>query len=80
MGRVSRAISGVEPMFRVSYAEINADDSPPEGLDASGGMLFTPGVNLWLGGLNRFSLNYDIWDSQTGESAQSFKAQFQLAF
>jgi hypothetical protein len=80
MGRVSRTISGVEPMFRVSYAEINANDTPPEGLDASGGMLITPGVNLWLGGLNRFSLNYDIWDSQTGESAQSFKAQFQLAF
>jgi hypothetical protein len=79
MGRVSRAISGVEPMFRVSYAEIDTDDSA-EGLDASGGMLLTPGVNLWLGGLNRFSLNYDIWDSQTGESAQSFKAQFQLAF
>jgi hypothetical protein len=80
MGRVSRAISGVEPMFRVSYAEIDSDDAPAGGLGASGGTLITPGVNLWLGGLNRFSLNYDVWNSRTGESAQSFKAQFQLAF
>lgn len=79
-GRVSRAISAVEPLFRVSYAEIEADDAPAEGLGASGGTLITPGVNLWLGGLNRLSLNYDVWNSQTGESAQSFKAQFQLAF
>ena len=80
-GRVSRALAAVEPMFRVSYAEIDADDdAPAEGLDASGGTLITPGVNLWLGGLNRFSLNYDLWNSRTGESAQGFKAQFQLAF
>jgi hypothetical protein len=67
-------------MFRVSYAALDAGDGPAEELGASGGTLVTPGVNLWLGALNRFSVNYDIWNSQTGESAQSFKAQFQLAF
>jgi hypothetical protein len=78
--RVSPTISAVEPMVRVSYAEIDSGDTPAQALGASGGTLVTPGVNLWLGGLNRFSLNYDIWNSQAGESAGSLKAQFQLAF
>lgn len=77
-GRVSPTLAAVEPILRVSRGEIDADD--PGALDASGGTLVTPGVNLWLGGLNRFSVNYDIWHSERGESARSVKAQFQLVF
>ena len=77
-GRASPAIAAIEPMIRVSYGDLDADGQ--EGLEQGGGTLVTPGVNLWLGGLNRFSVNYDIWDPQDGEREGSLKAQFQLVF
>ena len=49
-------------------------------LEATGGTLLTPGVNLWLGGLNRLALNYEIWNPLNGDGAHSFKAMFQMAF
>ena len=52
------------------------DEGPEEG----GGTLVTPGVNLYLGGLNRIMFNWDFWNPLTGESQNSFKTQFQLAF
>jgi hypothetical protein len=77
-GRVSSTLSAIEPLLRVSWADPDVDDDAV-GLLA-GGTLVTPGVNLWLGGLNRFGLYYELWNPDTGESARSFKALFQLAF
>ncbi|HEX6368303.1 MAG TPA: porin [Longimicrobium sp.] len=77
-GRVSSTLSALEPFVRVSWADPDVDD------DAltlpTGGTLVTPGINLWLGGLNRFGLFYDLWNPDAGESARSFKALFQVAF
>jgi hypothetical protein len=77
-GRASSTISALEPFVRVSWADPDVDDEAP-GLP-TGGTLVTPGINLWLGGLNRLGLFYDLWNPDTGESARSFKALFQMAF
>jgi hypothetical protein len=78
-GRVSSRIAALEPLLRVSHGDPDADD---DGLidPARGGTLFTPGVNLWLGGLNRFAVNYEVWSPEDGEAVHSFKALFQVAF
>jgi hypothetical protein len=76
-GRTSSTISGLEPFVRVSWADPDVDDEASLG---TGGTLVTPGINLWLGGLNRLGLYYDLWNPDTGESARSFKALFQMAF
>lgn len=77
--RISSTIAALEPLLRVSHGNPDVDDvylaSGP-----SGGTLITPGVNLWLGGLNRLALNYEIWTPETGERVHSFKTLFQLAF
>jgi hypothetical protein len=78
-GRASSTISALEPFVRVSWADPDVDDEVG-GFLPPGGTLVTPGINLWLGGLNRFGLFYDLWNPDTGESASSFKALFQLAF
>jgi hypothetical protein len=77
-GRASSTLSALEPFVRVSWADPDVDGEAP-GLP-SGGTLVTPGINLWLGGLNRFGLFYDVWNPVTGQSVRSFKALFQLAF
>lgn len=81
-GRMSGTLAAIEPLLRVSHGNPDVDDVLPAAvLDATGGTLVTPGVNFWLGGLNRFAINYDIWNPEDdGESARSFKAMFQLAF
>ena len=73
--RLSSVISGVEPIFRASYGEMGD-------LSAT---LFTPGLNVYLGGRNRVMVNYDfvLRDDPLDPDADnegSFKAQFQLAF
>lgn len=77
-GRQSSTIAALEPFVRVSHADPDVGDDLP--LLPTGGTLVTPGLNLWLGGLNRFGLFYDVWNPLTGETARSFKALFQLAF
>jgi hypothetical protein len=77
-GRQSSTISALEPFVRVSWADPDRDDDSL--ILPTGGTLVTPGINLWLGGLNRFGLFYDLWNPDTGERARSFKALFQLAF
>lgn len=78
-GRVSERISAVEPVLRVSYGDPDVEGDADLG-DAHGGTLLTPGVNLWLGGLNRFALNWELWSPEDGERVHSVKAMFQLAF
>lgn len=78
-GEVSRSLAGVEPIFRVSWAEVG-DEAGAGG--PQGGTLLTPGVNLYFGGLNRVMLNYDLWlpGGETASREGSFKAMFQMAF
>ena len=73
---VSSKITAVEPVFRVSHGNVDAEGS---GLEL-GGTLLTPGVNVYLGGWNRVMFNWDFWKPVDGETQNSFKAQFQLAF
>ena len=79
-GRLSSTLAAVEPLLRVSYGDPDADD---DGIvEARGGTLVTPGVNLWLGGLNRFAINWEMWnpDADGAETVHSLKALFQVAF
>lgn len=78
-GRVASRIAAVEPLLRVSHGDPDVDDDA-ELQEARGGTLVTPGVNVWLGGLNRFALNWEVWNPEEGERVHSFKALFQLAF
>jgi len=70
-------IKAVEPVARVSYGNADVRDRLVEN---RGGLLLTPGVNLYLGGLNRMMFNWDLWNPIDGASQNSFKAQFQVAF
>ncbi len=70
-------IEHVEPVFRASWGDPDVDD---DGVDEVGGTLLTPGLNLYLGGLNRIMFNYDFWNPLSGDRQGSFKALFQLAF
>lgn len=78
-GRISPALFAVEPVFRASYGEVTTD--APGDVDL-GGVLLTPGVTFWLGGSNRFMLNYDVWlpNAEAADTQRSFKAMFQLGF
>lgn len=74
-GPLGRVSASLEPVFRVSYADLE------EGVDTAGGTLFTPGLNVYFGGLNRLMLNYDVWSPDGAADPEgSFKAMFQLAF
>jgi hypothetical protein len=65
----------VEPLIRISHTVV--DPAPGRPL---GGTLVTPGINLWLGGLNRVLLNYDFWMPESGSREGSAKVQFQMSF
>lgn len=78
-GRVSEHVAAVEPLLRVSYGDPDVDGDAALG-PARGGTLVTPGVNLWLGGLNRFAVNWELWTPDDGERVHSVKALFQVAF
>jgi hypothetical protein len=75
--RLGGKIQNVEPLLRASYANANVNGRPGAN---PGGLLLTPGVNLSLGGLNRVQLNWDFWNPLEGNSQNSFKTQFQVAF
>ncbi len=69
------AVTMIEPLLRVSRGAIQ---SVP---DASDGTLITPGINVYLGGLNRIMLNYDVWLPAAGDAAdRSLKVMVQLSF
>ncbi len=70
-------LEAVEPLFRVSWGDLDGGD-----LDASDGVLLTPGVNLYAGNNSRLMLNLDVFlfEDDALDPATSFKAQFQLAF
>lgn len=71
----SRAVSMVEPLLRVSRGRVEG------GAGHEDGTLVTPGINLYLGGLNRVMLDYDLWVPRgAGSRERSLKAMLQLAF
>lgn len=78
-GRLSSTVAAVEPLLRVSHGDPNYMDAEVF-TDAVGGTLFTPGINLWVGGLNRIAIDYEVWNPLSGQTAHSFKTMFQLAF
>jgi len=78
-GELGSKIRAVEPLIRVSHGDPDVNDRGDEG-ENGGGLLVTPGINLYLGGLNRVMFNYDFWSPADGERQGGFKTQFQLAF
>lgn len=70
----------VEPLIRVSHGAVDATDAQRAD-GAAGGLLLTPGINLYIGPLNRFMLNYDFWSpAGDAEAEGALRAMFQLAF
>ncbi len=69
-----RGFSGIEPHFRVSWANPGTDGA------FTGGWLITPGVALRLTGRNKLLANVDVWSPDTGPSEWSFKFQSNLHF
>lgn len=68
----------VEPLLRLSWADTGTDG--PDAM-VPGGTLLTPGVNVYLGPLNRIMVNYDVWrGADDSPDATSFKLMFQLGF
>lgn len=59
----SRWLESIEPLVRVSWADPNID------IDDDGGILITPGVNLFLKSRNRFSVNTDIFVPQDSDAS-----------
>ncbi len=62
-------VTGVEPVFRVSWGDPDTDT------DGDHGLLFTPGLMLHFEGRNRIAVNMDIWSPDSGDTEFSIKAQ-----
>ena len=78
-GALGSKVTGVEPIFRASYGAVDREENGVE--EELGGTLFTPGINVYFGPLNRVMFNYDVWRPRGGgETESSFKAMFQVAF
>lgn len=71
-------VAHLEPVLRTSWARV---DDAATGRDP-GGLLVTPGLNLYFTPLTRLLLNYDVWNPNDDgrETVGSFKAQLQVAF
>ncbi|HSJ10911.1 MAG TPA: porin [Longimicrobiales bacterium] len=72
----SDRVEAVEPVARVSWGD-------PDGtMDGDGGVLVTPGVNLYFAGRNRFMLNWDVYvpEGDGVDTQHALRAQFNLHF
>lgn len=65
---------GWEPVLRVSAGD------PDTALDDDGGLVFTPGLMLYVQGRNRIGVNVDYYTPQTGDAEWSLKIQSFLYF
>ncbi|MDP2955120.1 MAG: hypothetical protein Q8N53_01760, partial [Longimicrobiales bacterium] len=65
---------GIEPLVRLSYGD------PDTGLASDGGVVFTPGLMLYVSGRNKIGFNLDVWSPQTGDREHSLKIQSFLYF
>ena len=66
--------AGLEPLFRVSYADPDGDAAE----DAA--VIYTPGLMLYVQGKNKIGFNVDVYSRQTGGTDYSFKMQAFLHF
>ena len=64
----------IEPMARVSWGD------PSRDIDDDGGLLFTPGVFLYVMGRNRIGFNLDVYSPQTGDTEFGLKVQSYLYY
>ncbi len=66
----------LEPVFRLSWADVNTD------LDSSELWAFTPGLQIFFYGRNKLALNWDIANPMTDvlRGENSFKARLQFYF
>jgi len=74
----------IEPLVRFSYADPDTDEDADGGAD-DGGILITPGVNLFVVGRTRFAANLDVFLPQEPsgldvDNEVSFKAASWLYF
>lgn len=69
-------VEGIEPVARVSWAD------PDDAVDGDGGVLLTPGFNLYFAGRNRFMMNWDVYMPQAdgADTQHALRAQFNLHF
>jgi hypothetical protein len=67
-------IEGVEPLFRIGSAD------PNDARDDDSAMTFTPGINLYFTGRNKFSLNWEVFkpSGPLFNTQQALRAQVQL--
>jgi hypothetical protein len=66
-----RGIAGLEPMFRVSWADPNTD------LDDDAGLLLTPGLFWYVQGRNGIDVNWDYY-TPPGDRDAEWSLRFQL--
>lgn len=66
--------AGIEPLVRLSYGD------PDTGVSSDGGMVFTPGLMLYVAGRNKIGFNLDVWSPQSGDTEYSLKVQSFLYF
>lgn len=69
-------LTSIEPVFRTRWTDPNRDVAD------DGGWAFTPGVQIFLRGLNKLQLNWDFVEFQDDalRSENSFKTAFQFCF
>ena len=65
---------GVEPLVRLSYGD------PDTNVADDGGLVFTPGVMVYVMGKNKLGFNLDVWSPQAGDTEYSLKFQSFLYF
>jgi hypothetical protein len=69
-----KRIVGIEPLLRLSVGDPDRDTA------ADGGLVFTPGLMLYISGRNKVGFNLDLWSPQTGDDQRSLKVQSFLYF
>ena len=69
-------VEGVEPLLRASFGD------PSTKMEATSGVLLTPGINLYFHGRNRLMLNWDYFmpESDALETEHAIRGQLQLYF
>ena len=62
-------LEAMEPVARLSWGDPDSD------VNSDGGILFTPGLFLYVLGRNRIGASLDIYSPQTGDTEFGFKIQ-----
>jgi hypothetical protein len=72
----NKYIEAIEPLVRVSWADWNTDE------DDDAGLLFTPGIQIFFAGRNKFAFNVDVFmpEHEDSDTEFSIKAQTYLHY